>query len=48
MRLPRDMSGRELVTALRKLGYTVTRQRGSHIRITTLGKVCGPRRGTAR
>ena len=36
MRLPRDVSGAELVKALRRLGYEVTRQSGSHIRITTL------------
>ena len=36
MRLPRDLSGTDLVTALRKLGYEVSRQVGSHIRLTTL------------
>ena len=35
MRLPRDLSGQELARALRRLGYEVTRQRGSHIRVTT-------------
>jgi len=35
MKLPRDLSGSELVKALRKLGYQVTRQKGSHIRVTT-------------
>jgi predicted RNA binding protein YcfA (HicA-like mRNA interferase family) len=35
MKLPRDVSGPDLVKALRKLGYEVTRQKGSHIRITT-------------
>ena len=35
MKLPRDVSGPELVKALRKLGYEVSRQRGSHIRVTT-------------
>ena len=35
MRLPRDISGRELVRALESLGYRVTRQSGSHIRLTT-------------
>lgn len=34
MRLPRDISGEELVSKLRKLGYEITRQRGSHIRLT--------------
>lgn len=35
MKLPRDVSGRRLATALRVLGYVETRQRGSHIRLTT-------------
>jgi predicted RNA binding protein YcfA (HicA-like mRNA interferase family) len=35
MKLPRDVDGQQLVKALRVLGYEVTRQRGSHIRITT-------------
>ncbi len=35
MRLPRDVSGPELVKALRVVGYVVDRQRGSHIRVTT-------------
>ncbi len=35
MKTPRDLSGAELAKALRKLGYTVTRQTGSHLRITT-------------
>lgn len=35
MRLPRDVSGAELLAALRRLGYEKTRQRGSHARITT-------------
>ena len=35
MRLPRDVSGAGLVTALRRLGYAKVRQRGSHVRITT-------------
>jgi len=36
MRLPRDLSGAELVNALRKFEYEVSRQAGSHIRLTTL------------
>jgi predicted RNA binding protein YcfA (HicA-like mRNA interferase family) len=36
MRLPRDLSGDDLVKALRVLGYEVTRQMGSHLRLTTL------------
>ncbi len=35
MKLPRDLSGAGLVKALEKLGYEVTRQTGSHIRLTT-------------
>lgn len=35
MRLPRNLSGEELVTALGRLGYQRTRQRGSHVRLTT-------------
>ena len=32
--LPRNLAGPELVAALRHLGYRVTRQTGSHIRLT--------------
>jgi predicted RNA binding protein YcfA (HicA-like mRNA interferase family) len=35
MKLPRDLSGKELAKALETLGYTVTRQTGSHLRLTT-------------
>ena len=35
MRLPRDLSGRDLVRALKSLGYTISRQTGSHLRLTT-------------
>jgi predicted RNA binding protein YcfA (HicA-like mRNA interferase family) len=35
MRLPRDVSGRELARAAGVLGYQATRQTGSHIRLTT-------------
>jgi predicted RNA binding protein YcfA (HicA-like mRNA interferase family) len=35
MRLPRDLSGDDLAQALRALDYTVTRQTGSHMRLTT-------------
>ncbi|MBD0344402.1 MAG: type II toxin-antitoxin system HicA family toxin [Coleofasciculus sp. Co-bin14] len=35
MKLPRDLSGQELVNALARLGYEVSRQTGSHIRLTT-------------
>jgi predicted RNA binding protein YcfA (HicA-like mRNA interferase family) len=35
VKLPRDLSGPELVKALRALGYERVRQDGSHIRLTT-------------
>ncbi|GBD32401.1 hypothetical protein HRbin33_01365 [bacterium HR33] len=35
MRLPRDLSGRDLARALTILGYRITRQTGSHLRLTT-------------
>lgn len=35
MRLPRDLSGRALVRLLQAFGYQVTRQTGSHMRLTT-------------
>ncbi len=35
MKLPRDVSGEDLVVLLRKYGYQVTRQTGSHVRLTT-------------
>jgi predicted RNA binding protein YcfA (HicA-like mRNA interferase family) len=35
MRLPRDLPGSELAQALHKLGYSITRQTGSHFRLTT-------------
>jgi predicted RNA binding protein YcfA (HicA-like mRNA interferase family) len=34
VKLPRDVSGPEAVKALRRLGFTVTRQDGSHIRLS--------------
>lgn len=34
MKLPRDVSGSELAKALGRLGYRVTRQTGSHIRLS--------------
>ena len=36
MRLPRDVSGDDLAKALAELGYRVTRETGSHRRLTTL------------
>lgn len=35
MRLPRDLSGAALIRRLEILGYWVTRQSGSHVRLTT-------------
>jgi predicted RNA binding protein YcfA (HicA-like mRNA interferase family) len=35
MKLPRDLSGDDLAKLLRKYGYVVTRQVGSHMRLTT-------------
>lgn len=34
MKLPRDLSGADFAKALGRLGYQVTRQTGSHIRLT--------------
>jgi predicted RNA binding protein YcfA (HicA-like mRNA interferase family) len=36
LRLPRDVSGDDLAKALADLEYRVTRQTGSHLRLTTL------------
>jgi predicted RNA binding protein YcfA (HicA-like mRNA interferase family) len=35
MRIPRDISGAELIKRLKPFGYSITRQTGSHIRLTT-------------
>lgn len=35
MRIPRELSGQELARLLRKYGYDVTRQSGSHMRLTS-------------
>ena len=35
MKLPRDTSAQELIKSLQKLGYVISRQKGSHIRLTT-------------
>jgi predicted RNA binding protein YcfA (HicA-like mRNA interferase family) len=37
MRLPRNISGNQLVQMLKKLGYDKTRQTGSHARLTHNG-----------
>lgn len=36
MKLPREISGKELIVQLKKYGYQVQRQKGSHIRLITL------------
>lgn len=41
MKLPRDLSGGNLIAALKRLGYRQTRQTGSHVRMT----VSSPRQG---
>jgi len=38
MKLPRDLGGEELAKILGKYGYQITRQTGSHIRLTTVFK----------
>ena len=38
MRLPKDISGIELATKLETYGYRITRQTGSHFRLTTFEK----------
>lgn len=35
MKIPRDLSGEELAKLLRIFGYQITRQKGSHLRLTT-------------
>ena len=35
MRLPRDLSGPQLAQLLRRHGYEITRQTGSHLRLTS-------------
>jgi predicted RNA binding protein YcfA (HicA-like mRNA interferase family) len=39
LKLPRDVSGEDLVRLLRKFGYQATRQTGSHIRLTSTFKI---------
>jgi predicted RNA binding protein YcfA (HicA-like mRNA interferase family) len=36
MRLPRDLSGGDLIKRLARLGYHATRQTGSHVRLTSM------------
>jgi predicted RNA binding protein YcfA (HicA-like mRNA interferase family) len=35
LRLPRDLSGHDLTKLLRRYGYEIVRQTGSHIRLTS-------------
>ena len=34
MKIPRDLSGDELIRKLQKIGYVIVRQKGSHIRLS--------------
>ncbi len=36
MKLPRDITGNDLARALAGLGYHITRQTGSHLRLSTV------------
>lgn len=36
MKTPRDLSGYDLIKILAKLGYEITRQRGSHVRMSRI------------
>ncbi|KAA3595770.1 MAG: type II toxin-antitoxin system HicA family toxin [Calditrichaeota bacterium] len=38
MKIPRDLSGEKLIKKLKKLGYSITRQTGSHIRLTFINQ----------
>jgi predicted RNA binding protein YcfA (HicA-like mRNA interferase family) len=38
MKLPRDMGGEELAALVGKYGYKITRQTGSHMRLTSTSK----------
>jgi predicted RNA binding protein YcfA (HicA-like mRNA interferase family) len=38
MKLPRDMGGQELAALLSRYGYKITRQTGSHMRLTSTSK----------
>jgi predicted RNA binding protein YcfA (HicA-like mRNA interferase family) len=35
LKLPRDLSGADLARLLKQVGYEITRQTGSHIRLTS-------------
>jgi predicted RNA binding protein YcfA (HicA-like mRNA interferase family) len=36
MKIPRNLTGKDLIRSLKKLGYLPTRQSGSHIRLSTM------------
>jgi predicted RNA binding protein YcfA (HicA-like mRNA interferase family) len=38
LKLPRDLSGEDLARALRRYGYELTHQTGSHMRLTSKRK----------
>lgn len=38
MKLPRDVSGQQLAGLLRRYGYEITRQTGSHLRLTSTSR----------
>ena len=38
MKLPRDLDGKKLASLLRPYGYEITRQTGSHMRLTSVLK----------
>ncbi len=38
MKLPRDLDGKKLAALLRPYGYHITRQNGSHLRLTSVLK----------
>ena len=38
MKIPRDISGEKLTKLLKKYGFNISRQTGSHIRLTTTTK----------
>jgi predicted RNA binding protein YcfA (HicA-like mRNA interferase family) len=52
LKLPRDVSGDDLAQALADLGYRLTRQTGSHLRLSTVEHgehhVTIPRHGALR
>jgi predicted RNA binding protein YcfA (HicA-like mRNA interferase family) len=38
LKLPRDLPGEQLASLLRRHGYEITRQTGSHLRLTSTAK----------